>query len=118
MIINIVFPSNLTSTSLIQQKNIPCLCRIGKIFEIVFQDPLPNVIGRVTTWDHVKFNECAPSGAGGVYTHYSPAQISIESEELELYRVITLYLFYEDLGWCSVIENGEYSEAGAFWDEE
>ncbi len=106
----IQFPKNLVTELLIQQKDIPCFCKIAKDFELDFTESIPQVSGKVIHWDRRELELRAEPGAGGEYTHYRNGLVSLqETEQKDVYNIIDLKLFYYHLGWCSVITNGEYS---------
>lgn len=116
--LNIDFPHNLTVIELLQQKNIPCLCRVAKDFEIVFQAPLPEAVGVVHGWDRTLLEERAVAGGGGRYTHCAFATITMEKVQAGMYQIHDLALFYTGFGWCPVLVDGEYAPPGNFWDKE
>ena len=118
MILNINFPDNLITASLLQQRNIPCICRVSTIFEISFQSPLPEAAGTVDGWDRKEIDDRAPAGAGGKYTHYALSQVTLKIVAPNQYQINDLAFFNRTVGWCPIVVDGELSEAGLFWDDE
>jgi hypothetical protein len=119
MKLNIIFPENLTAVNLLRQKMIPCVCMVaGADFSISFREPLIEASGTVVEWDRKELEERALAGAGGRYSHYKHAQISLRPLGDNFYSIIDLSLFYSDVGWCPVIINGGLAPPGKFWDEE
>lgn len=113
MLLHIELPNNLAAQSLLAQKHIPCLCRIGggPLFELLFQDPLPIALGHMEDWSNEMIDARAPAGAGGKYTHYCFGTVTLERIETHLYRVIDLS-FFERLhpGWFPIVKDGEWCE--------
>lgn len=118
MKLHIHFPKNLVTESLLRQKKIPCLCRIGKNFEILFQHPLPEALGTVEGWDIEEVLKRAPAGAGGQYTYYSFSAVTLREIKSNLYQIIDWDLFNRSVGWCHILVNGEYAPPGNFGDDE
>ncbi|MBB6488461.1 hypothetical protein [Rhizobium lusitanum] len=120
MEIELTIAKNLVTRALLEQKGIPCVCRVGlgHDFEIDFIPPLPEAHGIVSNWDRKKIEERAPAGAGGRYTHYCFGKLSLMPIEGRKYAIVDLIFFYEDFGWCPVVVDGEYGPIGSFWDEE
>jgi hypothetical protein len=108
MRLKIQLPNNLIVKELVKQKNIPCLLRVASEFEVVFQDPLPGVIGTIEGWDRQALEGRAEAGAGGQYTHYAFGMISIENIGQNEYQIIDLSMFFEVHGWCPILMGGEY----------
>lgn len=105
--LEIAFPNNLTVEGMLEQKNIPCFCKIGgDSFELIFQDPLPTVSGKVTGWNTEIVDERAPARGGGRYTHYCFAMVTLERSAIDIYRIIDLSFFNEISGWCPIIVEG------------
>ena len=118
MKLNIEFPRNMITEELLNQKNIPCFCKVSGDFQISFQEPLPEVAGKVSEWDRIKLEERALAGAGGEYTHYTNGMITLKEIGLTQYQIIDLSFFCRSYGWCTIIENGIYATPKDFWDEE
>ncbi|MDQ4629831.1 hypothetical protein [Janthinobacterium lividum] len=116
--LNIDFPQDLTVVEMLQQKSIPCFCRVAKDFEIIFQSPLPESVGVVQGWDSALLEERAVAGGGGRYTHYAFAMITLEKFQANVYKINDLSLFYTSFGWCPILINGEYAPPGNFWDND
>ncbi|MBV8634887.1 MAG: hypothetical protein JO002_10390, partial [Burkholderiaceae bacterium] len=95
---------------MIAQKNIPCVCRIGEQFELLFQEPLPEIAGVVPEWNKRRLWQLVAPGGGGIYTYFHPALVTLACEEGPRYLVIELSLFDRNVGWQRVILNGEYVE--------
>jgi hypothetical protein len=118
MELHIALPHNLVSAELIQQKNIPCLCKIAKEFEVEFLDPLPEATGIVQGWDWRLLHERAIAGVGGTYTHYTFGMITLEVLQSDVYRIIDLAFFDRMFGWCPILQNGKYAPPGKFYDDD
>ncbi len=118
MEIELSIVKNLVTSSLLEQRDIPCICRIAREFEIDFVSPLPEAHGVVGNWDLTKINERAPAGAGGKYIHYCFGKLSLARTEGDKYQIIELSFFNRAVGWCPIIIDGEYGPVGSFWDEE
>lgn len=118
MYLHINFPENLRTSDMVTKKNIPCLCRVAKEFEIVFQSPLQEGIGVVQGWSRELLEERAVAGGGGRYTHYALAIVTIEEISKGIYKIIDLALFYTSFGWCQILANGEYAPPGKYWDDD
>lgn len=118
MKLKIYFPADLRTEDLLQQKKIPCLCKISKEFEVVFSDTVPHSSGVVAEWDRKELELRAVAGGGGKYTHYANSLITLKSVGDNLYEIIDLQMFYTSFGWCEVLKEGKYAPPGDFWDEE
>lgn len=118
MILNIKFPQNLITDSLVGQERIPCLCKVSDKFEILFQSPILVAEGIVTGWDRKKLEERALAGAGGAYTHCASGLITLKKIEPDKFNIYELSLFYADFGWCPVIAEGDYAVPKKFWNED
>jgi hypothetical protein len=116
--LHISFPDNLTTEIMLNLKNIPCICRIGAEFEILFEDPLQVAHGIVTNWDRDKIDERAPAGTGGEYTHYCFGTVSLTKSGADTYDVADLAFFNIAVGWCRILKDGTYQPPGQFWDQE
>lgn len=103
---------------MLKQQDIPCISKISSIFEIAFEAPLPTMVGAVTEWDRKLLSSRAPAGAGGQYTHYRPSLICLRELKDGTFRIVSLKMFYESLGWLKIIEDGEYAAPGPIWDED
>lgn len=114
--LRIHFPENWWTARLVVLKAIPCVCRVGREFEIVFREPLPiEAQGTVEGWDPDEINKRAPAGVGGTYTQNSCAHITLHATGTDLYQITDLSMFVEGLGWCPIVESGEYAPPGEFW---
>ncbi len=118
MILNIEFPNNLITGSLIEQGNIPCTIQISDKFEIIFSTVFPTTIGVVSEWDRELLDERAIAKGGGAYTHNEPGLITLERINKNIYKINELSIFYNDFGWCSIIKDGEYATPHQFWDSD
>lgn len=118
MMLKIKFPDNLITGMLSKQKNIPCRVQVSDKFEVMFFTVIPDTLGIVYDWDRELFEERAMAGAGGMYTHYKPALITLNQESDDIYEIVELSLFYNDFGWCPVIHNGAYAPPVNFWDSD
>ena len=103
---------------MVRQKNIPCLCKVAKEFEIEFLDPLPAATGSVQGWDWQLLAQRAVAGVGGMYTHYAFGTVTMQPCRANVYRITDLTMFNTTFGWCQVLENGEYSPPGKFHDDD
>jgi hypothetical protein len=109
MYLHIKFPKNLFTESIIQQKNIPCLCRIAANFEVVFQNPLQEAIGQVENWDRKEVASASTARVGGKYIHYDFGMITLKKFEDDIFEIIDLSFFNESEGWCQIYEGGVYA---------
>lgn len=118
MILQIKFPDNLLLNNLEQQKKIPCHIRVSNKFEVVFEIESIRIIGEVSEYNRTLFEQRVIARAGGDYIYNEPSLITLSRISNETYRVIDLFVFYSDFGWCSIIENGDYMEPHQFWDSD
>jgi hypothetical protein len=118
MILSINLPDNLVTALLLQQRNIPCVCRVSTIFEVSFQAPLPEAVGTVDGWDRKQIDDRAQAAAGGKYIHYAPSQITLKMVAPNQYHINDLAFFNRTVGWCPIIVDGKLAEAGLFWDDD
>ena len=88
------------------------------MFNISFNDPLPKVTGFVHDWDLSILEERAPASAGGKCVYHQPGLITLSKIDTNAYKVIDLDFFCEDVGWCTILENGEHGPVGDFWDDD
>ena len=116
--LHINFPKNLISAVMVRQEKIPCICRVGREFEVIISEPLPEALGVVQGWDRDLLEERAMAGGGGQFTHYENGTITLEEVQPNIYKIVDLALFYARFGWCPILENGKYSPPGNFWDDE
>lgn len=100
---------NLASQWLLKQKDIPCICHIGREFEISFVEPLPKTYGKVGDWDLQEICDRALPSVGGNYTHYANARISLVEIENNKYDILDFSIFSSAVGWCQIILNREYA---------
>jgi hypothetical protein len=109
MLLKIQLPDNLIVQGLLEQKNIPCFCRIkGSSFELLFQDPLPQATGSVEGWSYKEIDIRAPSGAGGEYRHYCFGMVTLKREEEHAFDIVELSFFKSTLGWFPIVEGGQW----------
>ena len=118
MILTIDFPDNLSTRMLLELSNIPCFCMVGREFEILFHPPLPEACGSVREWEMRRLQERAPAGGGGAYVYHQPGLITLRQRGGGEFDIIDLQFFSESVGWCPIIENGEYAPCGALWGDE
>ena len=78
MKLSIKFPENLLTHSLLEQRLIPCICKIATEFEIEFLDPLPEAAGTVLEWDRAELEKRAIGGVGGQYSHYAHGRVTLK----------------------------------------
>jgi hypothetical protein len=116
--LHISLPKNLITADLVRQKNIPCLCKVAKDFEIEFMDPLPEATGVVQGWDRLLLEERAIAGVGGAYTHYTFGLVTLDQIEPNVYKIVDLAFFNRIFGWCPILKDGEYTPPGKFSDDE
>lgn len=116
--LRISLPVNLAAADMVRQKNIPCLCRVAKEFEIEFLDPLPEATGVVFRWDRRMLEERAVAGAGGPYSHYAFGLVTLDQLEPDIYWIVDLAFFNRIFGWCPILENGAYAPPGKFTDDD
>ncbi|WP_082267107.1 hypothetical protein [Komagataeibacter europaeus] len=109
MKLKIAFPDNILSKIIINQKFIPCLCKISRDFGLEFRDPLQEAVGIVLEWDYTLIEERAPALVGGEYSHYADGEISIMHVSEDIYDILDLKMFYPDYGWCPIIKDGDYA---------
>lgn len=104
-------PDNLIVQGLLEQKNIPCLCRIkGGLFEVLFQDPLPQATGSVEGWTHKEIDTRSPAGVGGKYTHYCFGMVTLKKTAEHIFDIVDLSFFEFNLGWFTILEGGKLCE--------
>lgn len=118
MRLKIEIPNNLTNSRLLQQVDIPCVCYIGKSFEIHLESPLSPTTGVIDDWDRKALEERAPAGAGGLWTHCRHGRMTLRSASEGVYEIMNLDMFYEGHGWLPIIAAGTYAVAAEIWDEE
>jgi hypothetical protein len=109
---------DLTTQRMLKQIDIPCLSKVSQTFEIVFESPLPAMVGVVEDWDRKLLAERAPAGAGGEYIYHRPSLICLREMAEELFQIVHLKMFYDSFGWLKIIENGEYAKPVPIWDED
>lgn len=109
--LTIDFSDILLVQELIKLQDIPCFCRVsGNVsFELEFQNPLPQAIGKVEGWTASLIDERSWAGAGGLYTHYCFSMVSIEPIRQGFYRIMSLKFFNRSCGWCRLIEDGNWA---------
>lgn len=108
MLLKIQLPDNLVVKSLLEQKNIPCFCRVrGTSFELLFQGPLPQATGVVEDWTHKVIDDRAPAGAGGEFTHYCFGMVTLKKAEEHVFDIVDLSFFESTTGWCPIMTSGE-----------
>lgn len=112
MYLNIVLPQNLGTQLMLDRPHIPCFCKIGgSKFELSFHDPLPEATGLIYEWDIKKVDQRVPAGAGGAYTHYCFATVSLKRTDRNQYKIIDLTFFKTSYpGWFPIIQDGEWAE--------
>ena len=117
MNLEIKFPNNIRTENILRQSRLPCLCKVSvRGFEVEFRSPMQTTIGVVKNWDRSAIESRVPSGAGGQYTYYSDALITLSMISNELFEIQQLALFDENFGWCNLIEDGKYSSVPNFFD--
>lgn len=110
LILKIKLQDTLNVQSMLQQSDIPCFCKIsGTSFELEFQKPLPDAVGKVEGWSQRLICDRAPGLGGGIYTHFNFAQVTLERVDADLFSIKCLRFFYHSHGWITLIENGEWS---------
>ncbi|HGM9953492.1 TPA: hypothetical protein ACKRFF_004362, partial [Providencia stuartii] len=97
---------------------IPCHIQISNKFEIIFEIESTRIIGEVSEYNRALFEQRVIARAGGNYIYNEPSLITLSRVSKGVYRVVDLFVFYSDFGWCSVIENGDYMEPHQFWDND
>ena len=113
------FPDTLSTEMLLEQKQIPCFCKVSSDFSVSFEHLFPNRIeGQIQNWDIEKISNRAPAGAGGEYLYFQHALITLQKLNKSSYNVIELKFFCEGIGWCSIISEGSYGPVGDFWDSD
>lgn len=118
MLLRIELPHNIVSQQLLRQREIPCVCYIGKSFELRLESPFASAVGVVDDWDRMALEERAPAGAGGQWTHCRHGRMTLRKISDGVYEVRELAMFYEAHGWLPVICDGTYALAKEVWDEE
>lgn len=76
------------------------------------------LFGEVSEYNRALFEQRVIARAGGNYIYNEPSLITLSRVSKGVYRVVNLFVFYSDFGWCSVIENGDYMEPLQFWDND
>ena len=104
-------------------KDVPCICKVKGdkfIVEFVttFDLSFQHIEGELNEWSLKALNDRAPSRAGGKYTYHEPGLISVKKADEKTYQVVSLKLFYNNLGWLPFIEAGKYATPVQFWDDE
>lgn len=113
MQLTIEFPDILLIEDLINQKKIPCMVCVSGNFEIIFPSFLgfyTDVIGFIKDINVQIVEELIPPGAGGQYIYYCSGLITIKRLDDSLFHIVELSMFDNCLGWCQIIENGQYAE--------
>ncbi|WP_148289021.1 hypothetical protein [Herbaspirillum sp. B65] len=112
MYLNIILPENLGTKLMLELRHIPCFCKKGGgKFELSFLDPLPEATGLIHGWDSDKVDQRAPAGAGGIYTHYGFATVTLKKIDREKYKIIDLSLFKTSYpGWFPIFKDGDWAE--------
>lgn len=119
MLLKITVPQNMRNAQLLRQSQIPCLCYIGRDFEVHLTQPLDSTVGKVEDWSESEIAVRAPAGGGGKWTHVKHARITLGAVAEGVYEIIELSMFYEAYGWLPVISQSEYATpAPGLWDEE
>lgn len=112
MLLKIQLPDNLVVQSLLEQKNIPCVCRVnGVSFQLLFQDPLPQATGDVEGWTQKVIDDRAPAGAGGEYTHCCFGMVTLKRAGEHVFEIEDLSFFESTIGWCPIMASSELCEA-------
>lgn len=115
--LNLNLPDNIYSEMMLECRNIPCLVRINNIFNIDFFETEPNVTGQVLEWSWYDLNQRVPAGTGEEYLYYKRSLITLDRIDEKNFNIVELSMFVNGVGWCSVIENGEYANPNPYlWD--
>ncbi|EOR07413.1 hypothetical protein MMP65_08595 [Acinetobacter sp. ANC 3926] len=115
--LNLDLPNNIYSEMILDCENIPCLVRISDTFMIDFFETVPNVSGQVLEWSWHDLNHRVPAGTGGEYLYYKRSLITLNQIAEKKFAIVALSMFVNGVGWCSVIENGEYANPNSsLWD--
>jgi hypothetical protein len=119
MLLKITTEMNLRTEHLLTHAGIPCVCAIGREFEVQLHAPLDSATGRIEGWDPDEIAYRAPAGAGGRLTHLAHGRITLREVSSDTYEVVDLDMFYERFGWVPVVADGAYaSPLEGLWDEE
>ena len=112
MYLNIILPENLYTKSMLELAHIPCFCKKGGgKLELSFLHPLPEATGLVCDWESEKIDERAPAGAGGIYTHFGFATVTLKKIDKENYTIVDLSFFETCYpGWFPIVKDGEWAE--------
>ena len=109
--LEIEFPSNIYTDTLVEQAQIPCVCSItDSQFLLRFCAPLPSASGIVQGWELRAFEERAPAGAGGQYLYDCYGRITLSKVANGSYKIGDLDFFLESVGWCPIVQNFEYAK--------
>lgn len=109
MILSIKVPEDLRINEMLKRTDIPCFCKVNTKFLLIFDfDPFL-LEGEILEWDIRKMNLLSPSLAGGNYTYYNHAMVSLDKLSEDKYKASSLKLFESTLGWCPIIIDGEYA---------
>ncbi len=109
MILIISFPDKLRTEAILEQANIPCFVRKGKgDAELWFDEPLQVARGTLKGWDRRAVEERVPAGAGGEFTYYSYAQVTLQRVDVEEYEIVSMKIFDEERGWCQLIDGSRF----------
>lgn len=119
MLLNIEISHNLRNSRLLLQRDVPCVCYIGKDFEIHLQAPLDPAVGTVQDWSRTELAARAPAGGGGRWTHHAHGRVTLRAVADGVYEIRDLAMFYEAYGWLLVVTDGAYAAPKeGLWDEE
>ncbi|ATZ64497.1 hypothetical protein KTJ16_20875 [Acinetobacter bereziniae] len=117
LILNLELPDNIYSEMMLECSDIPCLVKIDSNFIIDFFETVPLVSGYVLEWSWYDLNERIPAGAGGDYLYYKRSLITLDQIDNKRFNIIGLSMFVNGVGWCKVIENGQYANPNPeLWD--
>jgi len=109
MLLKIAIRKNLRTEHLLTHAGIPCVCAVGRDFEVQLHAPLDAATGKIEGWDCDEIAYRAPAGAGGRLTHLKHGRITLREVSTDTYEVVDLDMFYEQFGWLPVVAGGAYA---------
>lgn len=101
--------NNVLSSQLLEQINIPCLCKVSDYLEIIILSDYHNLILISEYYDYNEWSIRCPCLAGGEYLFYNFGLITVKKSEVGEYFIYNLSLFDNYVGWCPIITDMKYA---------